>query len=104
MQLPELGVLDASSGGNGGRGDGGGGGGGGGSGGGGGGGAGEGVGGAGSGATAGIMGGLMMEDPDPMFWGNADFALADVFGSVGWEQMTGGGVWDAGGGGGGGGT
>ena len=33
----------------------------------------------------------MMEDPDPMFWGNADFALADVFGSATWEQMTGGG-------------
>lgn len=30
----------------------------------------------------------MMDDPDPMFWGNADFALMDVFGSVGWEQMT----------------
>lgn len=28
------------------------------------------------------------EDPDPMFWGNADFALADVFGSATWEQMT----------------
>jgi hypothetical protein len=30
----------------------------------------------------------MMDDPDPMFWGNADFALADVFGSAAWEQMT----------------
>lgn len=30
----------------------------------------------------------MMEDPDPMFWGNMDYNLADVFGSATWEQMT----------------
>lgn len=38
---------------------------------------------------------------DPMFWGNMDFNMADVFGSAAWESMTGmdpfqgsGGVWD----------
>jgi hypothetical protein len=52
----------------------------------------------------------MMEDPDPMFWGNMDYNLADVFGSATWEQMTagtpggglgggGGGVWEGAGGG-----
>ncbi|ETN44709.1 uncharacterized protein HMPREF1541_10379 [Cyphellophora europaea CBS 101466] len=48
----------------------------------------------------------MMEDPDPMFWGNMDYNLADVFGSATWEQMTAGtplggahgAGWDAGGG------
>ena len=36
---------------------------------------------------------------DPMFWGNMDFNMADVFGSAAWESMTGmgpfqGGGWD----------
>jgi hypothetical protein len=26
---------------------------------------------------------------DPMFWGNMDFNMADVFGSAAWESMTG---------------
>jgi hypothetical protein len=38
-------------------------------------------------AGGGVMPG-MMEDPDPMFWGNMDYNLADVFGSATWEQMT----------------
>lgn len=71
-------------------------------------------GGGGSGGGGGGLGGMPFpEDPDPMFWGNADFALADVFGSATWEQMTAGtpgeglggggrgplGGWDASGGG-----
>jgi hypothetical protein len=38
-------------------------------------------------ARGGAMPGIM-EDPDPMFWGNMDYNLADVFGSATWEQMT----------------
>ena len=34
---------------------------------------------------------------DPMFWGNIDFNMADVFGSATWETMTGP-FWDMGGG------
>ena len=55
-------------------------------------------------ASGGSMPGIM-EDPDPMFWGNMDYNLADVFGSATWEQMTagtpqgaGGHGWEAGGG------
>lgn len=54
--------------------------------------------------SGGSMPGIM-EDPDPMFWGNMDYNLADVFGSATWEQMTagtpqgpGGQLWEGGGG------
>ncbi len=36
---------------------------------------------------------------DPMFWGNMDFNIADVFGSAAWESMTGMGPFQSSGGG-----
>jgi hypothetical protein len=36
---------------------------------------------------------------DPMFWGNMDFNIADVFGSAAWESMTGMGPFQGNGGG-----
>lgn len=46
-------------------------------------------------AAAGISGDLstsnnnMQEYSDPMFWGNMDYNVADIFGSATWENMTG---------------
>jgi hypothetical protein len=34
-------------------------------------------------------GGGMSEYSDPMFWGNMDYNVADIFGSATWENMTG---------------
>jgi hypothetical protein len=34
-------------------------------------------------------GGGLQEYSDPMFWGNMDYNVADIFGSATWENMTG---------------
>ena len=41
------------------------------------------------GGGAGSGGQNMSEYSDPMFWGNMDYNVADIFGSATWENMTG---------------
>ncbi|KIX08992.1 uncharacterized protein Z518_00070 [Rhinocladiella mackenziei CBS 650.93] len=37
----------------------------------------------------GVTGSNLQEYSDPMFWGNMDYNVADIFGSATWENMTG---------------